>query len=416
LIPPFIAEINMNQIFLKKRKGIALLNTLLFMSLILFLALYFINFSITENRISESQITGMKTYYLAEAGVSQMIWKLKNDATYKNSFETNPTWTANFTSNNPFGTNSGSYTVSIANTGLAHGDIISTGSFNINGKTSQRVIKTKVFKAMGQITSAGNSVYADGNIDISSSVVNYNNGSSHSNGNYIVNGNTDLYIEDNLEATGNYNSNWQADVIVGGAIYAANYPNGAAAVIEMPAVDFNSGAPASMKNMASIIYTENEFENLINSNSTLTLNDPIIYVSGDVEIEKTINLTINGLLVVQGNFEVDSNNNKTINLTINHAAGSPAGIMAMDKIEFDETKGDININGVIYANNQVNITNITSSSANFTVTGGIIGRKVTITSCSRPININYEGTAILDSFFETEFSPVITVEYWEEEY
>lgn len=407
----------MNFIILKKRKGVALLNTLLFMSLILFLALYFINFSITESRISKSQVTGMKTYYLAEAGVAQMIWKLKNDAAYKNSFETDPAWTANFTSDNPFGANSGSYTVSIANTNLAHGDIISTGSFNIGGKISQRVIKTKVFKAMGQISSSGNSVYADGNIDISSSVVNYNNGGSHSNGVYTVNGEgTNLYIDGDLEATGNYNKNWPANVTLTGVIYAANEPRGAAPFVEMPAVDFNSSDPASMKNMANIIYTENEFENLINSNSTLTLNGPIIYVSGDVRIEKAIDLTINGLLVMEGNFEVDSNNNKTINLTINHTAGSPAGIMAMKKIDFDEIKGNININGVVYANDQANITNINSASANFTVNGGIIGRKVTITSCSRPIDINYESTAITDSFFETEFSPVITVEYWEEEY
>lgn len=407
----------MSPIKSKKRKGIALLNTLLFMSLILFLALYFINFSITENRISKSQVTGMKTYYLAEAGVAQMIWKLKNDAAYKNSFETDPAWTANFTSNNPFGENSGSYTVSIANTSLAHGDIVSTGSININGKISQRVIKTKVFKAMGQISSTGNTIYADGNIDISSSVVNYNNGGSHSNGNYIVNGETDLYIDGDLEAVGNYNSNWQANVTVTGEIHASNDPyDPAADYVEMPAVDFNSASLSSMKNMANIIYTKSQFENLINTNSTLTLNGPIIYVSGDVEIEKAIDLTINGLLVIEGDMEINSNNNKTINLTVNHATGSPAGIMAMEKIEFEEIKGDININGVIYANDQVNILNITSSSANFTVNGGIIGRKVTITSSTRPININYEGTVLTDSFFETEFSPVITVEYWEEEY
>src|SRR3989338_7019133 len=134
---------------IKLQNGVALLITILIMSLILSLGVFVLNFSTTETKIAASQVAGGKTYYLAEAGIQEMIWKIKNDATYKNDFQTNPAWTASFTRTDPFGANSGSYTVAIANTSASNGNITSTGSININGKTSQRIIKTSIYRLIG---------------------------------------------------------------------------------------------------------------------------------------------------------------------------------------------------------------------------------------------------------------------------
>src|SRR5680860_1622094 len=112
----------MRLIKLKNNKGVALIITILLMSLLLFLSLYFLNFSLTEKRISQSQTLGIKTYYLAEAGVAEMIWQLKNNETYKNNFENDPSWTETLIRNNPFGSDSGSYKVTIANSSEAHGE------------------------------------------------------------------------------------------------------------------------------------------------------------------------------------------------------------------------------------------------------------------------------------------------------
>ena len=171
--------------------------------------MYLLSFALTEDKIAHSQAWGAKTYYLAEAGIQEMVWKLKNDASYKNSFETNPVWTAGFTRSNPFGSDSGSYTTSITNTNLAHGNIISTGSININGQTSQRIIKTYVYRALGQSGLGLSASYADGNIDISSSKVNYNGGNAHSNGVFNINGASNVNVQGNLEAVGNYKKNHQ---------------------------------------------------------------------------------------------------------------------------------------------------------------------------------------------------------------
>lgn len=395
---------------LKNNRGVALLLAVLLMSLVLFLMIYYFNSSLSENKIAISQTSGEKTYYLAESGIAEMIWKLKNDQAYSDNFVTIDNWSDSFTRNNPFGANSGSYTVSIANSSKAHADIISTGSINVNGKTSQRVIKTKIYKALGQTSIGSSAAFADGNVDISSSNVNFINGDAYSNGNFIVNGASDLNIAGNLSAVGNYNKNWQATVSIGGATNAANFPP-AAPVMDMPAVDFDSAATSSLKNIADTIYTESQFRTLLQNNPNLTLNG-IIYVIGEVEIKDPINLTINGLLVTSKEFKTESSG---INITVNNATGSPSGIMSKSKIEFENNVGNVNINGVLYAADQLEIKNI-QNAGDFNINGGMASRKLSITGTQREINITHNNDILVQAFGATEFSPVIVVEHWEEEY
>lgn len=404
-----------------KDKGIALIFTVLLMSLILFLSIYFLNFSVTEDKISKSHSQGNKTYYLAEAGVNEMIWQLKNDQIYKDNFEDNPTWTISFSRSNPFGSDSGSYEVSIVNTSRAHGEITSTGKINIGGgRTTQRVIKTNVYKALGETDIQDSAGYADGNIDISASRVNFYNGSAHSNNDFVVNNGSIIFVDSDLRAVRNYLESWTSTSTTIGQIHAKNYPP-AAAEIDMPAIDFNSVATSSYKNRADVVYDENDFEDLMWENQNLTLNNPITYVEGDVKIKGAQNLTINGILVVERDFEIGFDNrwksrSGPSSITVNHATGTPAGIFAGRHTSFREYAGNININGLIYAGDQVNISNLAAGSYTFSVVGGIVGRKLTVTSSWRPINIIHDNNILLEIFEATEFSPVILVEHWEEEY
>lgn len=403
-------------------RGIALIITVLMMSLIFFLSLYFLNFSMTEDRIAKSQSWGAKTYYLAEAGIAEMIWRLKNNETYKNNFETDPSWTQTFTRNNPFGANSGSYTVTITNSSLAHGQIESIGSINIGSTTSQRIVRTQVYRAIGESSLNDNGGYADGNIDISLSKVNFYNGSAHSNNNFIVNGNgTLINIDTDLNAVGNYIKAFASMVNIAGDTYAANYdPPGPAEQISMPAVDFDSADPNSYINIADVVYTENQFDNLMKNNQNLTLNNAITYVTGDVEIKGAQNLTINGLLVVGKDLELGDSECRGSrcgynNITVNHASGTPSGIIAKRKIEFNRWSGNINISGIIYATDQLDILNI-QVGKNFDILGGLISRKLTITSSWQPINITFDNEIVVTGLGSSTFSPIITVEHWEEEY
>lgn len=404
--------------FIKNKKGVALLLTVLMISLVLFLAIYFLSFVITEKKISKSQAWGAKTYYLAEAGVQEMVWRLKNNSTYKNNFETDANWTETFTRNDPFGSGSGSYSVTITNSSLAHGEIVSTGSINIGGsQETQRVIKTSVYRAMGSTLSLeDNCGYADGNIDISFSLVNFYNGSAHSNNNFIINGVSTANIDTDLNVVNTYNKSWMSNVNVGGDI------NNPTAEISMPAVDFDSADSESLKNKADVIYTESEFEDLLDANQNLTLNDPITYVEGDVDIYGDFDITINGLLVIERDFEVGrkycwsglSRCGRT-SLAVNHTEGEPSGILAKRKIYFKLWTGNMDINGVVYANDQLDILSFPLG-FNFDANGGLVSRKLTITSVWSPINITRNEEIMVSTIGDTEFSQVITVEHWEEEY
>lgn len=410
--------------FLKNTKnndGIALLVTILLMSLILFLSLYFLTFSLNENRIANSQTLGTKTYYLAEAGIAEMVWKLKNNSTYQDNFENNPSWTMSFTHDDPFGLNSGSYTVNITNSNEAHAEIVSTGSINLgSGKNTQRVIRTYVYKALGQTGLEDKSGYADGNIDISGSIVNFYNGSAHSNNVFTVNGGSFIYVESDLNAAGNYLESWTSSSNILGSIYAANYPP-AAEEVDMPAIDFDSIATSSLKNRADIIYSSDDFEDLMWDNQNLILNNNITYVEGDVEIKGAQTLTINGLLVIERDLEVGVKNNwksrsGSNSIIVNHASGTPSGILVGRQINIKEYTNTINATGVIYANDQINIINIQPGISSFDIVGGLVSRKLTITSSWQPINITHDNNILMEVFEATEYSPIILVEHWEEEY
>jgi Tfp pilus assembly protein PilX len=406
---------------LKQNQGIALILTILLMSLILFLSLYLLAFALTESRIAKSQSWGAKTYYLAEAGVQEMVWKLKNDTAYKQGFETNPGWSASFTRANPFGVDNGSYTVSIANSALAHGLITSTGTIDIgSGKTSQRIVKTYVYRAMGQSGLDDNCGYADGNINISFSAVNFHDGSAFSNNNFTINGLSTVNIDADLNAVNQYDESPSSEVNVGGAIHAANRPP-APAPIQMPALDFDSADPNSLKNRATVVYTQSQFDTLMANNQNLTLPAPITYVDGDVELKGAQNLTVNGELVVGRDLIIGKNLCRGLfrcgnsSLTINHTAGQAAGVLAKRKIIFEAWSGAINVDGIIYANDQLNLLGLPLG-LSFNANGGLIARKLTLISAWRSINIYYNNTILTEALGTSELSPVIAVEHWEEEY
>ena len=73
----------------------------------------------------------------------------------------------------------------------------------------------------------------------------------------------------------------------------------------MPAIDFNSSDSGSYKNQATIIYSESDFDDLMDTNQVLTLTDPITYVTGNVELKGDQTLIIDeALLIVERDFTI----------------------------------------------------------------------------------------------------------------
>ncbi len=413
----FATKTNKKKFIAKHQRGAALVMTIMVISALLFMSLYFLNFSTTEKKITTIQTKGVNAYYLAEAGINEMVWLIQNDSTYKDNFENISDWTASFTRNAPFGNANESYTVTITNSGLAQGEIVSVGSVaNIDGSVTKRVVKTFVYRALGDPDIGNNAIYANGNINITGSIVNFYNGGTHSNNNFVVTGNAQVYIERDLEAVKNFILSSSASAIVDGNIYAANYPP-SADVINMPAVDFDSASSDSFLNKADVVYDSIAFSNLIDASSTLTLNDDITYVSGDVNLPEGKSLIIKGLLVIDGDFTIGTNiagDHGGSSLSVYYTTGKPAGVLVSGDIYFKNRTNVVDITGVLYANDTLNINNVNSST--FIVRGAMIARKFTISSSWTPIDIYYDGDIIINTLDNASDSPTLIVDHWEEEY
>lgn len=408
---------------IKDQRGVALLATVFFLSLFFILSIYFLDLSMNEKKISRSSQKGNITYYLAEAGIEEMIWRLKNNDDYKDSFEANPSWEESFSRDDPFGPGSGSYTVSIENNGLARGSIISTGMASTSeGNTSRRIVKTEVYRAIATSTSiSDNAVFTNNNTDILLSKLNLATSSLHSNNNVEVNGvGTELNIDNDLGAVNEFYESFWATVNVGGDISdSVNYPP-APDPEDMIGVSFDEPSdPQSLKNRADIVYTESDFEDLLSgAGSSLTLNG-ITYVEGDIIFDEDLDVTVNGLLVAEGDIHIGEAcwllfccGNHT-SLVVNSQPGEPSGLIADGDIEFDFCTKSSDIEGVVYATQKVELTNF---SDDIDIVGGVHARDFFTVSVWQPVDITYDSDITTDTLVETEFSPVVTVEHWEEEY
>ncbi len=403
------------------QSGIALILTILLMTMMLFLSLYLFDFSITEHKISQSQSNGTSAYYLAEAGIQEMIWRIKNDPNFKNNFETIPNWTASFTRNQPFGAGNGQYTVTITNSGLARGEIISTGSFGPSAeKTGNRVVRVSIFKPNGESAIGDNSSYGNHDITISNSHVNFINGGIYANHDLNVKGTSIVNVEKNINTVHKFDKAWNSTVNVGGKINSSNFPP-AADPIRMPAIDFDSKATSSYKNRATIIYSDQDFKKLLEDNQTLILNDPIVYVEKDVELKGGQNLTINGLLVIGhditiGNERCWKSRCGYTNITINHTAGTASGILAKHKIEFKEWTGNVVATALIYSSHELTLNSLPTG-FNFNIIGGLVGgHDFNVLGTWREVNITKNNEVLNQIISDASLAPIITINHWEEEY
>ena len=411
--------------FLKSNKsGFILVISVLTTLLLLFLAGYFLTSTTTEVKISRSQNNSVKAYYLTEAGISDMVWKLKNQEPWKTKFETDANFSDSFTKD-PALFDNGKYEVSIHNIKKAYGEVIATGTVSIAAnKVIQRVVKTKVFKAIGDSPIGSRPFFSNGDINTLGSKLNIKGGNFYSGKNISAKFFSNINVEKDLEAVKNYKKDGLSTINVGGEIHSENNPP-AAQKIDLPHIDFDSKDPNSYKNKANVVYTKKEFADLIWNNKNLTLNQPITYVKGDVNLNGGRTLTVNGLLVVQGSFNIGSRycvnwrfsfECGTNSLIINNDGTNPSGILVKRKIKFSSFIKNIDVKGILYANGKFEIKSLSLDDYDFNVTGAVLSRKINISTLRKEINITYDQNIVVKTLSPDNFSPVITVEHWEEQY
>lgn len=419
-----MAEIyKMENSFQKSESGFALVTSIFIMLLMLTLGVYATSFVITGMKISDSQANSVKTYYLAESGVAEAIWRIKNDPAWKSGFESSANWTMDYTRNSALYPQ-GSYRIQIANSDVAKGDIAVTATLGLDGYASRRIVKTSIYKALGESLIGSNGEFADGNIDMSGSKLNVLNGGFFSNGNIIINYKSVINASGSVQAVGNLEVNHNSSINAP-SICARNLTCPHPSPIAYPAVSFDNPSDSnSYKARASHVYTPSQFKNLLNANKNATLTlDGITYVTGEVEIHGSNSLIINGALVADGNITVGekeqdccdgSNCNKLSDITINNQGGAnPSGLLSKNRINFESCLNSFNGNGLIYAYDVINVLGVPNA---FNLTGALVGRKITLTSDWQGVNIAYDTSTVNLALGSAQFSPIVAVEHWEEEY
>lgn len=413
---------------------------MIILGVMVFSAAYVLSFTLTGSKITGSYELSTKAYYLAEAGLSEAVFKLKNDSTWKNAFETLPTpenptcssWSISPLQRTGGVLSNGSYTVTINNLGCARAEIVSRAEIQLpSGVISRRVVRCDAFKAIGSGSGVENiamfSAEGAGLTLRNSANVNITGGNVFTGGAIDAQNSAKLSSNKGIEARSQINTKNSASITANASttISAADC-NGSISPwpcnetppesITMPAIDFDSSSSTSYKNQADYVYTEQEFKNLLGG-SSYSLTVPvgggfgIVYVTGNVTISNSRQVTVNGLLVVDGNITLENSSQTTVN---NAGDSAPAGLLAKGKIE-TKNSAALDANGLVYALNAIDFNN----SGHINLNGGIMsGTGITFEN-SAIVNITYNQQAVntvLSSAGATGSSPMITLEHWEEEY
>lgn len=390
------------------RKGFALITVTIVVAVLLGLSGYFVNLSITDMRIARAYAATTNAYYLAEAATAVFIYEVTHTNAFINRFrngtlqENNSTLTLN-----NLLTDGDYMQVYAESTARGEAAIFALASSPLDRVQATRQIATDISRALGEsITdysvATGNNQDLDFKIDVT-----FEGG--------IVFANDDIDIENGAQITINNGEIWAHDnirVSGGGALVINNGGElQGVPTIDLPAVDFDSAHPTSWRSQATEVMTPSQF-NQLPDNTTL---NGIIFVTGTPQdLQK--NLSVNGLLVINGSFELE----RPGSLTINESGGA-AGLLVHSTLEIES---NATIAGLVYAGNRLEIEfDDDDTPENFTVsiTGGVMGRQVIF---DRDIDgaasiIVTHNPDLIGRILQADLnitSPTIDVGHWEEQY
>jgi len=410
----------------KTNPGFALIAIILILGVLLLAGMAFFTLTSLERQISLSQESAFETYYLAEAGINEVIYKLRNDSDWREEFEQG-TVDRSLSRESVLASDS-SYEANIVATEPGKADIVATGKLSRQNTIAQRVVKTKAVRAVNPSPLAGVATYSDVDTNVDLSFVNVIGG------NMFANDDLDLFAWSRADIDGAAQAATQihlyawSDLNPTEGCRANNCPvsgcspcNSAPDHISLPMLDFDSSDPNSYKSRAGAIYTEAQFKTLLNNNNPLVLNSDVTYVTGDVRIKRGHSLILNGILAADGSIiygDTGGSLLRPIHLEINHIAGKGSGLIAKGSVEIlaRPFSGDINLKAVLYAVDRVRIQNL-SFNGDFNLEGAMIGREIDFLNFWGNSNITYNDEILNKTLFGPPTdSPVVTIEHWEEEY
>lgn len=491
---------NMNHLRIKDR-GTVLIIAFITMGVLMLLGVYFLSFTLTESRIAKSQTVGTQAYYLAEAGINEAIWKLKYDdkdvaedgdepwaICFASSTDPCPacdaTWTASSIINL---TPNSTTTTTIIRSECARGEITATSTIGLaKGKTAQRVVKTKVIKALGSLTEDSPLFvgHPSGDIIIKDSIMNVYNGNIF--GNNVLNiqkgGTVNVYdnpATDIQEGKVLVAGNCDEEKINASSTCCANVCDTTSTCecdpdpedlfeeceedgcpinrIDMPPVVFssyyNKAEQAELHGQCRVLGKDSGGATVVTNNQCVFTREEFeafledIGVGGTLILEHRANefatstyyiegggftlgwwkhLEIHGVLVADQSVYIGKHTSAYLTI-YDPGPGIPSGLLTQKKMDFGEwflLFQEVEVEGLLYSKEEISIVSIPHA---FTVKGGIIARKLDLDSglSDNPLNIYLDNDRIREGIWggpqpppgePIEYSPIITIEHWEEEY
>lgn len=397
-----------NKKILAPPRGFALIATTIITAVLLTLAANIIGSSLSELRIAQAHASATRSYYLAEGASMLLVREIRTDEAlnaafingtltrdnslreYQNVFEENETLSA--------------YAVSGTE---GEANIIAAGTSPFGGQSAARTTDTAIARALGSaITdyaifsgSGGSNLDLRLNLDLIGG---------------IVFANDDIVVQNNARVQarggGRFHAHDEIRVATGSALVGPIREG--VERISMPAIDFDSPLDSSWRNRASRILSRNEFDDLPDG----TVLEGIIFVNGSPrDLQKT--LTVRGLLIISGNFEIEAPGH----LYIEAQDGEPAGLLVRGDLEIENSSS---IEGLVYATAEVEIEyddDDTEGALEVNIHGGVMAREVVF-------DRDEEGEATIEIIHDANLlrrilnddqnliAPTIDIGHWEETY
>ncbi len=397
----------------KNPKGFIVIAVSVVITALLFISGYLVEQSFSESRIAKSENSATKAYYIAESGVNEAIYLLKNNPTWRLGFLSGTLNNEIYSRNNVFD-NNGSYSISATSIASGLVDITVTGYFSIGNEQSQRVIKTRLARATGTGLNWSQSFYAggqgaqqNGNLTIERNCT-INGGKIHANQLVKVTSKSTLTVNNaQVSASNNIIVNNQSTLVLNNSTQSEG-----TSIIALPQVDIDSPSPTSLKNRANQTYTSTAFSALPSG----TVLNGITFVTGNANWNNK-NITINGILAASGNITVNLSSGNSFLINVNGGTGS--GLISKSGIYLNLNSGNFTANGLLYTPAAISV-NFNDTNPIFDLTGGLIGWHVTFSgndngTCVITYNQDVLSTP-LDPVYNGNESPIIEVNHWEEQY
>lgn len=390
----------------QNKKGFVLITTFWILVILSMVVVFLMGVVMGEWHIAISQREGVKAFYLAEAGIDYAVFKIRNDETLLNNF-LNGNLNTTISQNSVFSPQ-GRFVVSLQSLTPGEASVRSEGYYSFGLVSAKRVIKAKLVRGIVR-ENWNNGFYGLGYVNIQSSRVNIV-GDLYAGNDISISQYAQVNVQGDVKSNQNVYIKSNAILNKTGNIFAKNYPP-APTLIPLPQVDFDA-----LLNQANIVYSENEFRNLLKNQSNVNLSG-IIYVKGNIQIKKNQSLTVSGLLVADGSVMVgmsEGNDGGGKLKIVDPANGQLAGLLAKGKIQTGHYANLFEINGLLLSYDEIRLLH---SSIPLKVNGGIITRSFSAVDLSEGLTVifNQERIARIINF-ENLNSPTVKVDHWEEEY